>query len=223
MNERDNEYLHEQDLIDQFFKFQRQLARYQRYYFINRRDAGALGDQHRGQGRILKLLKLQPKTTQKELSYLLDMRPQSIGELLSKLERKGYIVRTPSEKDRRVLSVELTEAGLEAIEATEEQNNNSGIFDVLSEEEQDTLSHLMQKLNTYLDEEMLKQGHDEGKEFRRPNDLRGFGPHHRFFGGDPEHGPRGFGRGPWGDGAESRTPIFRNRNPRETNRDNNEK
>jgi DNA-binding MarR family transcriptional regulator len=223
VNERDNEYLHEQDLIDQFFRFQRQLARYQRYYFINRRDAGALGDQHRGQGRILKLLKLQPKTTQKELSYLLDMRPQSIGELLSKLERKGYIVRTPSEKDRRVLSVELTESGLEAIEATEEQNNNSGIFDVLSEEEQDTLSHLMQKLNTYLDEEMLKQGHDEGKEFRRPNDLRGFGPHHRFFGGDPEHGPRGFGRGPWGDGAEFRTPRFRNRNPRETNRDNNEK
>lgn len=223
MNERDNEYLHEQDLIDQFFRFQRQLARYQRHYFINRRDAGALGDQHRGQGRILKLLKLQPKTTQKELSYLLDMRPQSIGELLSKLERKGYIVRTPSEKDRRVLSVELTEAGLEAIEATEEQNNNSGIFDVLSEEEQDTLSHLMQKLNTYLDEEMLKQGHDENQEFRRHNDLRGFGPHHRFFGGDPEHGPRGFGRGPWGDSAESRTPRFRNRNPRETNRDNNEK
>ncbi|MEK1829854.1 winged helix DNA-binding protein [Priestia megaterium] len=108
------------------------------------------------------------------------MRPQSIGELLSKLERKGYIVRTPSEKDRRVLSVELTEAGLEAIEATEEQDNNSGIFDVLSEEEQDTLSHLMQKLNTYLDEEMLKQGHDENQEFRRHNDLRGFGPHHRF-------------------------------------------
>ncbi|MBX9967715.1 MarR family transcriptional regulator [Priestia aryabhattai] len=223
MNERDSEYLHEQDLIDQFFRFQRQLARYQRYYFISRRDPGALGDQHRGQGRILKLLKLQPKTTQKELSYLLDMRPQSIGELLSKLERKGYIVRTPSEKDRRVLSVELTESGLEAIEATEEQNNSSGIFDVLSEEEQDTLSHLMQKLNTYLDEEMLKQGHDKAQEFRHPNDLRGFGPHHRFFGGDPEHGPRGFGRGPWGDGSESRTPRFRNRNPRETNRDNNEK
>ena len=223
MSERDNEYLHEQDLIDQFFRFQRQLARYQRYYFVSRRDPGALGDQHRGQGRILKLLKLQPKTTQKELSYLLDMRPQSIGELLSKLERKGYIVRTPSEKDRRVLSVELTASGLEAIEATEEQNNSSGIFNVLSEEEQDTLSHLMQKLNTYLDEEMLKQDDDEGKEFRRPNDLRGFGPHHRFFGGDPEHGPRGLGRGPWGHGAESRTPGFSNRPPRETNRDNNEK
>jgi hypothetical protein len=81
----------------------------------------------------------------------------------------------------------------------------------------------MQKLNTYLDEEMLKQGHDENQEFRRHNDLRGFGPHHRFFGGDPEHGPRSFGRGPWGDGAEFRTPRFRNRNPRETNRDNNEK
>ncbi|MBX4159731.1 MarR family winged helix-turn-helix transcriptional regulator [Priestia megaterium] len=223
MSERDNEYLHEQDLIDQFFRFQRQLARYQRYYFVSRRDPGALGDQHRGQGRILKLLKLQPKTTQKELSYLLDMRPQSIGELLSKLERKGYIVRTPSEKDRRVLSVELTASGLEAIEATEEQNNSSGIFNVLSEEEQDTLSHLMQKLNTYLDEKMLKQDDDEGKEFRRPNDLRGFGPHHRFFGGDPEHGPRGLGRGPWGHGAESRTPGFSNRPPRETNRDNNEK
>jgi hypothetical protein len=33
----------------------------------------------------LKLLKMQPEITQKDLSDLLDMRPQSLGTLLKKL------------------------------------------------------------------------------------------------------------------------------------------
>ena len=53
---------------------------------------------HRGQGRVLSILKLKPEITQKELTYLLDMSKQALGELLKKLENCGYITRTPSRK-----------------------------------------------------------------------------------------------------------------------------
>ena len=60
-----------------------------RYYEAKAHRHGATGDPLRGQGRVLALLKAKPETTQRELSYLLDMRQQSLSELLSKLEEKG--------------------------------------------------------------------------------------------------------------------------------------
>lgn len=45
-------------------------------------------------------IKLQPEISQRELGYLLDMRKQSLGELLGKLEGKSYIARTAAEDDR---------------------------------------------------------------------------------------------------------------------------
>ena len=50
------------------------------------------GDSRRGQGRVLAILKMQPEISQKELLYLLDMRPQSLGELLSKLEKTDTLL-----------------------------------------------------------------------------------------------------------------------------------
>ena len=46
---------------------------------------GPMGDPYRGQGRILALLKLQPGISQADLAYLRGMRPQSAGELRTKL------------------------------------------------------------------------------------------------------------------------------------------
>ena len=77
-----------------------------RYFHRNLRDRGV---PYSGQGRVLKVLKIKPEIPQKELSEILGMRPQSIGELLSKLEKKGYITRTPSPNDKRVIIVHLTE------------------------------------------------------------------------------------------------------------------
>lgn len=68
----------------------------------------------RGQGRVLAILKLTPEIGQKELTYLLNMSKQSLAELLAKLEKSGYITRTPSETDRRAMTVRLTEAGKSA-------------------------------------------------------------------------------------------------------------
>lgn len=107
---------------------------------------GGFGASQQGQGRVLKLLKLKPEISQKELAIILDIRPQSLGELLTKLERAGYVTRAPSETDRRSLNVSLTEAGRAVAEQPEEPTDMADIFDVLSEEEQDRLAAILAKL-----------------------------------------------------------------------------
>lgn len=141
--------MEEQTLMEQFLRLQ---AMMQRYFMNRRREHGPFGNPHRGQGRVLNLLKLKPETTQKELSYLLDMRPQSLGELLGKLEKKGYITREQLESDRRVMVIKLTEAGMAAADNSEEEGET--IFTVLSEEEQEAFKTIMTKLIDALELEM---------------------------------------------------------------------
>lgn len=64
-----------------------------------------------GQGRILSTLRRRHNLSQKELGQILDLRPQSLGELLQKLEANDYIRRYRSPIDKRSLIVELTEKG----------------------------------------------------------------------------------------------------------------
>lgn len=68
-------------------------------------------DPQQGQGRILSTLWKMRSISQRELGRLLDIRPQSLGELLQKLEANGYIERHRSETDKRSLIVELTIKG----------------------------------------------------------------------------------------------------------------
>lgn len=98
-------------------------------------------DTTRGQGRILAMLKIQPAITTKELVYLLGIRQQSLNELLNKMEKKGYIIRKPSESDKRVMIVHLTEKG-QAV--PQPQTNHHEILDCLLPEE-------LQQLSEYLD------------------------------------------------------------------------
>lgn len=48
------------------------------------------------------------------------MTPQSMSEVLARLERKGLIRRKPDPDHGRVLRVELTDAGLEALEVCDQ-------------------------------------------------------------------------------------------------------
>jgi DNA-binding MarR family transcriptional regulator len=170
--------MEEQSLMEQFQRLQGGLHR---YFMKRRREYGPFGNPHRGQGRVLNLLKLKPETTQKELSYLLDMRPQSLGELLGKLEKKGYISREPLESDRRVMVIRLTEAGRAAADTSQEDEET--IFNVLSEEEQTFLKEVMNKLLQALEEELPEDDHFH-KDFRH---SRGPG------GGFQRGGQRGYG------------------------------
>lgn len=133
------------ELFEQFARVEWLLHRFHQH---NHRQHGPMGDPHRGQGRVLTILKMQPEISQKELTFLLDMRPQSLGELLTKLEKGGFITRTPSEADRRIMNIKLTEEGAKAASATEGDRPTGfdDLFDCLSDAEQTTLSELLTKI-----------------------------------------------------------------------------
>lgn len=165
------------DLIEQFTRIEWLLHRYHQQ---NHTQHGPMGDPRRGQGRVLALLKLQPEISQRELSYLLDMRPQSLGELLSKLERNGYITRTPSETDRRVMNIRLTQEGAAA---TEQEFSFDKLFECLSEEEQSNLSCYLDRIIDTLEAQLGDEQPEHGFDPRRGGD-------NPFYGGFG--GPRGF-------------------------------
>ncbi|GIP10338.1 MarR family transcriptional regulator [Paenibacillus macerans] len=132
------------------------------------KEMGPMANPHQGQGRVLALLKLKPEMTQKELSAILDIRSQSLGELLAKLERSGYITRTPSKADRRVMEIRLTEAGRIAAKQNEEQSDSEIIFGCLNETEQAALSGYFTRIIEELEKEFGDDDSDLGS-----RDLRG--------------------------------------------------
>lgn len=173
------------DLQEQFSRMCRLL-----HSLHHHRKHGPTGDPHRGQGRVLSLLTLRPEISQKELSYLLDIRQQSLGELLVKLENKGYIVRTPSESDNRAIDIRLTESGASAI--AEQGEDDLDLFQELTSEERITLSGYLERIITGM-EERFGDGMSccGGKQGHRHHGGRMHGPMHDQPGADaPRHGHR---------------------------------
>ena len=82
-----------------------------RRHMDRRRGGGPLADTTRGRGRVLAALQMHSPIPTRELAYLLDIRQQSLNELLQKLQADGFVERRPSPTDRRVMLVHLTEAG----------------------------------------------------------------------------------------------------------------
>lgn len=114
-----------------------------RRHMMSRAEHGPFSDTSRGQGRVLAALKMQPDISTKDLSYLLGIRVPSLNELLSKLEKGGYIVRKPSDADRRVMLMQLTEKGNEAQPA---DNGCSDIFDCLNEDETEKFAEYLDRV-----------------------------------------------------------------------------
>ncbi len=112
-----------------------------RRQMFSQAQSGPFADPARGQGRILAMLKIQPEIKTRELAYLLGIRQQSLNELLNKLEKSGYVERKPSENDKRVMVVHLTEKGKKT---QQPETDYEEIFDCLSLEE-------LQQFGEYLD------------------------------------------------------------------------
>lgn len=101
----------------------------------------------RGQGRLLSILGLKPELSQKDLVYLLGMSRQAVGELLGKLEQRGFVEREPSETDRRTMIVRLTDDGREAARRIRESADaDAEILDCLSEHELVEFSGYLQRI-----------------------------------------------------------------------------
>ena len=102
--------MEKKDLTSTLLETHNLLRQYQTLWYGKNFDSL---DPWQGQGRILSALRRAESISQKELGCTLDIRPQSLGEHLQKLEANGYIQRYRSTTDRRALIVELTDKGEE--------------------------------------------------------------------------------------------------------------
>lgn len=183
-------------LMEQFRKYQVLMHQGMRRFA----PRGPKEDPHHGQGKVLVMLAENDGVSQKLLTEQSGIRPASLSELIIKLERNGLVERQRNEEDKRNRNVYLTEEGRALAETIKSRKDESAdfLFDVLSEEEKETLTVLFDKLITSLedkvadmDEEMpplapphphLPHGGPHGPHH---------GPHHEHFGGPhgPHHGP----------------------------------
>ena len=169
-------------------QFMRIHVLFHRHRIQSHHAKGPMGDPYRGQGRVLRLLQMHPEISQKDLIFLLDMRPQSLGEVLAKLERNGYIARTALESDRRVMSIRLTEMGLEAASLVEQTSAHDTLVNCLSHEEQVELSEYLDRIiddleKRYGDEPKglgcgLHESHGHTFDDMRHGHAPGHGHHH---------------------------------------------
>lgn len=192
----------------------------QRHQMVSHAEHGPFADVNRGQGRVLALLKIQPEISTKDLAYLLGIRQQSLNELLSKLEKGGYVERRPSEADKRIMIVHLTAKG-ESVDQPE--NDYQSIFSCLSDEELSAFGEYLDRVIAAL-ESKVGNPHDEtyawmneargrmgNEQFDRLMRHSGHGHDHdrrccgHNTGGWHDAGPNGFGHG--GFGPDSRGPA----------------
>lgn len=138
-------------------------------------------------GRMLECAFMHDGVSSRELCELLDLRPSSLSELLSRAEDHGLLTRVADEDDRRIQHVFLTERGKAAVERIQSARDQDAALKVscFSEEEKDQFIALCDKLIRHLE--------SVAPEYEIPDARPPFPPRH----GMP-HGPGGpHGRPPF--------------------------
>ena len=164
----------DENYMDLYEKLSRLQWLLQRHHMMSHAEHGPMADPTRGQGRVLAILKLQPEITTKELSYLLGIRQQSLNELLNKLEKSGYVSRTPSEADKRVMMVRLTEKGKAA---QQKDADYSSIFDCLNDTEQTAFGEYLDRVIAALEAQLGDESDEAAFEWMKAVRER-MGPEH---------------------------------------------
>ena len=108
-----------------------------------------------GQLRLLALICALDVPTQQRVLEFMQIRPASLSEMMSKLEKGGYIIRSRDENDKRNVVISITEKGYAVNRKNYDKQRNQAMrtFDVLSDEEKDQLYNIMKKLISSLEEE----------------------------------------------------------------------
>lgn len=114
------------------------------------------GSGRHGQNRILATLVMQDGMTQKDLAYILGIRPQSLTQALDNLEKDGFVERKQDVQDKRANQVFLTDAGRgRAAKVAEDRKKYAeDAFSMLSAEEKEQLAAILAKINTAIDEDI---------------------------------------------------------------------
>ncbi len=104
-------------------------------------------------GRLLACVAENPNVSSRDLCEILDLRPSSLSEMLTRAESEGWITRTVDESDRRVQRVNLSPKGKSFIEQMEaaRQKDLERKTACFTEEEKAQFCALCDKLSTHLE------------------------------------------------------------------------
>ena len=129
---------------------------------VQTKENRAFSQVPRSQIRLLKSLAGTNSMPMKEIVEMLDIRPSSASELVSKLEARGYVTRKMDSEDKRVANISITEEGRVFISEVDLGRNErfSALFSGLTQQELEELVNLLEKLN---DSMRVKVGPMEGK------------------------------------------------------------
>jgi DNA-binding MarR family transcriptional regulator len=104
-----------------------------------------------GQLVVLRYLRehRESPVTPTDLSLELGVRPPTVTPIIRRLERKEYLVRVPSDEDRRRVDLSITPEGLAALQELEAQLMlfYQSLLDRLTPDEGDELLRLMDKIS----------------------------------------------------------------------------
>ena len=106
------------------------------------------GGRPSAQNRILLMLNESDGISQRDMTTLLQLRPQSVSETLSKLEAGGLVERRQNSRDKRVFNIFMTEEGkARAQELVIDRPDFAAMFlSPLSGEEKQQLLELLMRL-----------------------------------------------------------------------------
>lgn len=106
------------------------------------------------QGKVLKILYKKGSLSQKEVQEILDVKPGSISEIITKLEKRELVIRVQDPEDKRRVLLELTEKGRQDVEefSRNYQNSVMKFFEVLDEDERQEFGRILVKLLEQEDE-----------------------------------------------------------------------
>ncbi len=101
-----------------------------------------------GRGRLMGFLNDHGEMSQSQIAAHLGIRPQSLSELLAKMEADGLILRRQSPEDKRQTLVSLTDCGRSRVETFRENHRKRAaeFLEPLTDEEKAALADLLRKL-----------------------------------------------------------------------------
>lgn len=107
----------------------------------------------------LRLLSKEKQVTAGRISTYLDIKPSSVTQIIKKLEETGMAVRVKSKEDARVVFVELTEKGKEALKERGAifDGLNESLFQGFSEAELENLGAYLEKIRENISSESFKE------------------------------------------------------------------
>lgn len=98
--------------------------------------------------QLLTTIKFTQPVSPKQLAAKMQLSPSAISQVLDGLDSAGYITRTPSQTDRRIVNLSLSPIGTRKLEDLDQQREAllTEAFAALSDQELELWLHVQRKL-----------------------------------------------------------------------------